>query len=134
MHYSKRINPNMKLLLFALNYHGGPISFIRLVRLIRLAELSNIAVNEEAFNLEWFQRGKEYRSEDLSKALNQCVKRGLIQYTTTKGIQLCSPVPVSLSTEWEYSLKSYLNSSYIKAHPSRIDKQEQKLMRALERA
>lgn len=122
-----RISTVEKLIIFSLEYVNRPISFVRLVRVIRLADLSTQIIYSNSFNLKWYRVGKEYRSSELSTAMDSLCRKKIVKKLTKNSYILTSPMKVSIDPEWTYGIHAYLNSSYIVCHPKALDKRELEL-------
>jgi hypothetical protein len=84
-------------------------------------------MNHSPFNLTWIPKGKEYRSEELSKRLDELCEMKIVTKIGNTGYKLTNHMEIPLDQEWKYILNSYFNSKYTRCHPREIDKQEAKL-------
>lgn len=98
------------------------MKYVRMSRLIQMAELNYNVVYGKAFGLTWFKKGREHRSPELSSALDDLLNWKIVFKYGNNAYKLTGDMRVSFCDEWHYPLDAYLQSYYRRCHPRHIDK------------
>jgi len=99
----KRISKTDKIIIYYLSKVDWIVTPMRLMQIIKIAELLNQKVEGEPMNLEWSDRGLERRSPSISNSIDSLEKINVIE-KTGKGVKLTSNFPITIDADQAHSI------------------------------